>query len=303
MTPLRHVSPFDPSYPSRLRSLARPPDSLTVRGGDLEAPRTVAIVGSRQASGEAVDFSRRLAAALVRSGAVVVSGGAIGIDAAAHRGALDEGGRTWAVAGTGCDHCFPPAHVSLFDAIGSGPGAMVWPFAPSSAARPGGFILRNRVLVALSDAVVVAQAGPRSGALRAADCARRQRKPLWVVPASPWSSGFEGSRMLLDQGVRPLADVEAFMKTLELDTRLRPTSTAAEPPGGATMDPIQSAVLCATSSVPIHLDEIAEKAHVPVQVAAAALLTLALEAVVVEDPPGSFRRTTTLQSLKTTKKS
>ena len=263
-----------------------------MRGGDLEAPRTVAIVGSRQASGEAVDFSRRLAAALVRSGAVVVSGGAIGIDAAAHRGALDEGGRTWAVAGTGCDHCFPPAHASLFDAIGSGPGAMVWPFAPSSAARPGGFILRNRVLVALSDAVVVAQAGPRSGALRAADCARRQRKPLWVVPASPWSSGFEGSRMLLDQGVRPLADVEAFMKTLELDTRLRPTSTAAEPPGGATMD--SDSIRGSTRSPRVcrltWLAEIAEKADVPVQVAAAALLTLALENVVVEGPPASFRR-------------
>ncbi len=291
MTPLRHLSPFDASYPSRLRSLARPPASLTVRGGSLEAARTVAIVGSRRASGSAIDFARRLAGVLVRSGAVVVSGGALGIDAAAHRGALEEGGRTWAIAGTGCEHCFPPAHASLFEAIGAGPGVMVWPFAPSSAARPGGFILRNRVLVALSDAVVVAQAGSRSGALRAAECARGLKKALWVVPASPWSAGFEGSRLLLEQGVRPLADVRTFMKTLALETKLRSGSAAAEPTRGrTTLDPIQSAVLCATSSVPIHLDEIAEKAHVPVQAAAAALLTLALEAVVVEDPPGSFRR-------------
>jgi DNA processing protein len=293
VTPLLHLTPLDPTYPSRLRALSRPPASLTVRGGPLEAPRAVAIVGSRQACGEAVYFSRCLAAMIVRSGAVVVSGGALGIDAAAHRGALEEGGRTWAVAGTGCEHCFPSEHASLFDAIGAGPGAMVWPFPPASAARAGGFVLRNRVLVALSDAVIVAQAGCRSGALRAAECARALNKPLWVVPAPPWAAGFEGSRILLEEGVRPLTDTTRFLKALELsfdDQRPRASSTTAEAHGPGPLDPIQSAVLCATSSVPIHLDEIAQKAHATVQAAAAALLTLALEAVVVEGPPGFYRR-------------
>jgi DNA processing protein len=230
---------------------------------------------------------------IVRSGAVVVSGGALGIDAAAHRGALEEGGRTWAVAGTGCQHCFPSEHASLFDAIGAGPGAMVWPFAPASAARAGGFVLRTRVLVALSDAVIVAQAGCRSGALRAAECARALKKPLWVVPAPPWAAGFAGSRILLEEGVRPLTDTTTFLKILELffdEQRPRASSTTAEARGPGPTDPIQSAVLCATSSVPIHLDEIAQKAHATVQAAAAALLTLALEAVVVEGPPGFYRR-------------
>ncbi len=293
MTPLLHLTPLDPAYPSRLRSLSRPPASLAVRGGSLEAPRAVAIVGSRQACSEAIYFSRRLAAMIVRGGAVVVSGGALGIDAAAHRGALEEGGRTWAVAGTGCEHCFPSEHASLFDAIGAGPGAMVWPFAPASAARAGGFVLRNRVLVAFSDAVIIVQAGRRSGALRAAKCARALKKPLWVVPAPPWAAGFEGSRMLLEEGVRPLTDAAAFLKALELsfgEQRPRARSPTGEAGRPGPTDPIQSAVLCATSSGPIHLDEIAQKAHATVQAAAAALLTLALEAVVVEGPPGFYRR-------------
>jgi DNA processing protein len=234
-----------------------------------------------------------LATALVRAGVVVVSGGALGIDAAAHQAALDAGGRTWAVAGTGCEHCFPSEHATLFDAIGRGPGAMIWPFPPARAARAGGFVLRNRVLVALSDAVVVVQAGYPSGALRAAHCARTLQKPLWVVPASPWATGFEGSRLLLGDGVRPLTSVDAFLQTLDLSE-----DPASAPPDSAgtkrlvarPMDPIESAVLRAISKAPLHLDEIALEAHVAIQAAAAALLTLALEAVVVEGPPGFFRR-------------
>jgi DNA processing protein len=278
-----HLTPLDPRYPSRLRSLARSPASLTVRGGSLEAARAIAIVGSRDASAHAEAFARELAATLVLAHVVVVSGGALGIDAAAHQGALDAGGRTWAVAGTGCEHCFPPQHAGLFERIGQGPGAMIWPFAPARAARPGSFLLRNRVLVALADAVVVAQAGLPSGALRAAECARSWSKPLWVVPAPPWATGFAGSRQLLDQGVRPLTSIDAFLQTLSLHQN----SAARDV---LPLTPIQSAVLHATSGAPLHLDDIAAGAHVAIQAAAAALLTLALEAVVVEGPPGFFRR-------------
>jgi DNA processing protein len=263
-----------------------------VLGGPIEASHTVAIVGSRHANADAQAFARELSATLARAGAVVVSGGALGIDAAAHRGALDVGGRTWAVAGTGCEHCFPPAHADLFAAIGDGPGAMVWPFPPSSPARSGAFLIRNRVLVALSDAVIVAQAGIPSGALRAAECARLAGKPLWVVPAPPWATEFAGSLQLLQEGVRPLANVEAFLETLKLPRRQalvpEPSERSNAPP--VKMDPIQSVVLEATLNVPLHLDAIAGRAHVTAQVAAVALLTLALEAVVVEGPPGFFRR-------------
>jgi DNA processing protein len=159
----------------------------------------VAVVGSRAALPEALTFARDLGSALARAGAVVVSGGAVGVDAHAHEGALDANGRTWAIAGTGQDHCYPPEHAALFDRIGKGPGAMVWPFEAHYGHRSG-FLARNRVLVALADAVVVVQAGIPSGALHAAAWARKLDKPLWVVPAAPWMKEFAGSRLLLEKG-------------------------------------------------------------------------------------------------------
>jgi DNA processing protein len=277
------LSPLDPRYPSRLRRLADAPASLTTCGGSLEADRVVAIVGSRKATDDASSFARDLAAILVRLGVVVVSGGALGIDAAAHRGALDAGGRTWAVAGTGQGHVFPEVHAGLFQEIARGPGAMIWPFAPDYRHRSA-FLARNRVLVALADSVVVVQAGFPSGALRAAAVARTLGKPLWVVPAPPWLDAFRGSRMLLDRGARPLLFVEGFLGSLGLAPAAR-LHDSVRP-----LEPSETAALKGMSTVPLHLDEIASRASLPAHSAAAALLTLTLENVVVEGPPGFFRR-------------
>jgi DNA processing protein len=282
-----HLVPLDARYPSRLRSLARPPSFLSIRGGPLDADRVVAVVGSRLAHPEAQAFAVHLAATLTGAGAVVASGGAAGIDAAAHRGALDAGGRTWVVAGTGCEHCFPPEHAALFDRVAHGPGAMVWPFPPPSEARAGSFVARNKVLVAISDAVVVVQAGFPSGALNAAAAARRLGRPLWVVPPPPWlGSAFDGSRRLLDQGARPLQSVEPFLRGLGL-APAGPVAASKPPP--RPLSEAETAVLAATSAAPLHLDEIASRAHSPAPAVMAALLTLALEDVVVEGPPGFFR--------------
>jgi DNA processing protein len=276
----RHVSPLDPAYPPRLRALAKPPSVLGIAGGTLDAARAVAVVGSRECAADASAFARDLARNLARAGVAVVSGGALGIDAAAHEGALDAGGRTWAVAGTGCERCFPPDHDALFARIAEGPGCMVWPFAPAVGVHPGCFIARNRVLVALADAVVVVQAGARSGALNAAATARRMRRPLWVVPTPPWMKGFDGSHALLHSGARPLTSIARLLASLDPDARH----------ALSTRSPAESAVLRATSQNPLHLDAIALRAQVAARAASAALLTLALENVVVEGPPGFFRR-------------
>jgi DNA processing protein len=287
-----HLTALDPQYPSRLRGLTDAPASLTTCGGSLEADRVVAIVGSRDATPAASVFARDLASTLARLGVVVVSGGALGIDAAAHRGALAAGGRTWAVAGTGHGAVFPEQHAGLFDEIARGPGAMIWPFAPDYRHRSA-FLARNRVLVALADAVVVVQAGFPSGALRAASVARTLGRPLWVVPAPPWLDGFRGSRLLLDRGgARPLLFVDAFLATLGL-LALRgvaPPQAVEHVPPARPLNQSEAAALNATSTAPLHLDEIASRAALSAQAASAALLTLALENVVVEGPPGFFTR-------------
>jgi DNA processing protein len=298
MTERVHLTPLDPRYPSRLRAFEVAPVSMTVQGGSTEAFLAVAVVGSRRPTRGARRYAHHLAENLAAAGVVVVSGGALGIDGAAHHGALAAGGRTWAVAPTGHERCFPPDHAGLFAEIARGPGAMIWPFPPRFFHRSS-FHTRNRVLVALSDSVVVVQAGFRSGALHAASWARRLNKPLWVVPVAPWVQGFEGSRRLLERGALPLTSTHLLLGSLGvLAPRNRPRSTGVTGgsyPGlqlGAAPDLSEHEfkALAAISTEPRHADAIAASAGMSPQATTAALLTLALENVVVEGPPGFFRR-------------
>ncbi|HSY20701.1 MAG TPA: DNA-processing protein DprA [Polyangiaceae bacterium] len=296
------VTPLDPRYPSRLRFAAGAPASITFRGGSLEAERVVAIVGSRDADHDALEFAARLAGELAQLGVVIASGGAIGIDRAAHEGTLAVGGRTWVVAPTGHLRCYPPVHADLFETIARGPGAVLWPFSPDAHFRSA-FVVRNRVLVTLSDAVVVVQAREGSGALNAARWARNLKRPLWVVPAAPWADGFAGSHKLLAEGVRPLTSLAVLMASLGLAGPPIPAdgamaSASPEADGGSdrlpllprALSPSELRVLRALSHVPLHIDGVATKARLDAQATGVALLTLALEDVVVEGPPGFFRR-------------
>jgi DNA processing protein len=293
-----------PDYPSKLRALTRPPERLVVQGGSLEASRVVAVVGTRKAYDGAVHFAEQLAGALARAGVVVASGGATGIDAAAHRGALAAGGRTWAVTATGRNHCFPAEHADLYRQIAEGPGAMVWPFDDDVAALPGNFHRRNGVLVGLADAVVIVQAGAPSGTLNTAAWAKRYERPVWAVPGPPWDEGFTGCRAAIDAGARVVTsmagllrdlDVEAtetlqLALTLEPPPRSRPSKPVAPP---AIVPPTDAAGLAlweACDGKPRHIDEIADAARVCARTAATRLLTLALENVLVEGPDGFYRR-------------
>ncbi len=294
MTEIEHLTPLEPRYPSRLRALRKPP-LLSARGGSLEAPCVVAIVGSREAHEQTLAYAASLARELVEAGAVVASGGAVGIDGAAHAGALEAGGRTWLVAGSGCLHCFPRSHAGLYDAIASGPGAVLWPFAPETPPASAAFRARNKVLACLADAVVVVQAGERSGALHAAGCAQRLGKPLWVVSVPPWleDAGFEGSLQLVRDGTaQVLTSTPSFLRTLGI-SRASPAAQSRSIPLKRPLSVDESAVIEALASArrdPLHLDEITALAGLSPQTARAVLLTLALENVVVEGPPGFFRR-------------
>jgi DNA processing protein len=190
---MARMTPDDSSYPAALKALASPPDLTTSR--DLPVGLTaIAIVGTREPIPEARELAYELGRAVAAAGAVVVSGGAVGIDRAAHEGALAADGVTLAVVGTGKDHVFPAEHADLYERIAASRGAMVWPFPDDRGPRTAGFLRRNGVLVALSSAVVVVQAGKRSGALNAASWARRLGRTLWVVPQAPWAAAGRGHR-------------------------------------------------------------------------------------------------------------
>ncbi|MGO8999405.1 MAG: DNA-processing protein DprA [Polyangiaceae bacterium] len=297
----RRLAPDDPTYPERLCALSAPP--ILAIDGDLgTAARVVAVVGTRTPSPEAEGFAFALAGALTRAGAVVVSGGAVGVDAAAHRGALAAGGRTWAVAPTGRSHCFPKEHDDLYRQIARGPGAMLWPFADDVPPMLGNFPRRNGVLVALSDAVVLIQAGAPSGSLNAARWARKLGREVWAVPGPPWDPRFTGCRAAIDAGARVLTSSNGLLAALglapqkektdrtQLGLTLGDAAAPPSPPSPPIDDAAGQALWAACSAQPRHIDEIAENARLCVTTALTRLLTLALENVLVEGPEGFYRR-------------
>jgi DNA processing protein len=192
-------------YPAKLERVRRPPASLWCVGRLPSAARpAVAIVGSRAASAAGREAAGALARALATS-VEVISGGALGVDAAAHEGALACGGATFAVLGSGPDVVYPDRHAALFTRI-TGAGGLVSEHAPGTPPRSKHFPTRNRIIVGLCDAVVVVEAQPRSGALITARLARQAGVTLLARPGSA------GTEALLRDGAAGLcqspSDVE-----------------------------------------------------------------------------------------------
>jgi DNA processing protein len=178
------VEPNAPTFPAALRQLPKPPDRLWLTGrlprGD---ERLLALVGARAASAESCRRAERLAAAAVAGGFGVVSGGALGVDAAAHRGALAAGGVTFAVLGCGVDVVYPDRHGPLFGEIARSGGVMS-EYAPGTPPRAGQFPVRNRLVAALAEATIVVEASRASGALITARLARGLGRRVLAVPGS-----------------------------------------------------------------------------------------------------------------------
>ena len=219
------ITPDDARYPLRLRDLERPPDPLWIDGDHtaLDA-RCIAIVGTRRMTAYGERVARELAKACAAAGVVVVSGLAQGIDSAAHRGAIDAGGRTVAVLGEG---------IALFLATVRGrrrplapriraSGALVSEYAPSFCARPWTFAKRNATIAALAELVVVVEAGEGSGALITAEHARRLGRPLFAVPGPLGSAASVGTNALIASGDgRALVGAAALVEALGLRASTR----------------------------------------------------------------------------------
>lgn len=194
---LRVVALGDAEYPARLTAIEMPPPALFVRGSlqPLAAQHVVAVVGTRRPSPPGRRVASRIATGLARAGATVVSGLAIGIDGAAHAACVTEGKPTIAFIGGGHAVLFPRAHDRLADAIVDGGGAVISEYAPRVEPSRGTFPQRNRLISGSADAVVVVEAGARSGALVTASWALEQGRECFVVPGSidsPTAAGCNG---------------------------------------------------------------------------------------------------------------
>ena len=205
----------DAVYPELLRHIAHPPIALFVRGDvtTLQRP-AVAIVGARAATTAACTWTRHVAADLVRCGVAVWSGLARGIDAAAHRGALDAGGPTGAVLGCGPDIVYPPEHAALADEVACR-GLVVSEFPPGTPPRAWHFPQRNRILAGLASGVVVVQAEPKSGALVTARHAIDENREVMAMPGEVGDPRSRGPHRLLREGavlVESASDVLAALR-------------------------------------------------------------------------------------------
>ncbi|MEO8257407.1 MAG: DNA-processing protein DprA [Acidobacteriota bacterium] len=241
----------DAAYPPALAAIADPPPVLWTRGSRaaLERP-AVAIVGSRAASPYAIEVAERLAADLAACGLTIVSGLARGVDAAAHRGALSAGGATVAVLGCGADIVYPREHAGLARAI-EPDGLIISELIPGTPPRPQFFPQRNRIISGLSRAVVIVEAGERSGSLITARCALEQGRDVLAVPGNVLSGRNRGGHALLKDGARI---VESADDVLEEIVGL--AAPAARPVAAASADPV---LACLTPGEACDLDGIAER--------------------------------------------
>jgi len=277
------------AYPARLAAVADPPAVLYLAGDAtcLTAP-AVAVVGSRRASSHGMRFARHLAAQLAEAGFTVVSGLAQGIDAAAHRGALDApAGSTVAVFGCGLDRVYPPSHVSLANAVRER-GAWVSEFPMGADPGRHHFPRRNRVISGLSLGVVVVEASERSGSLITAGCALEQGREVFAVPGLPGSFNSQGAHRLLRDGARlvesaadVLEELGAAAAATACDRRGVPR---AEP--SAELQPLWQTL----EDAPRHMDELAAAAGVGAGQASAGLMELVLGGYAEQWPGNRFSR-------------
>jgi DNA processing protein len=272
----------DPAYPPALRDLHDPPLAVFLRGAAALPPpadrRAVAIVGARRPTDAGLRLARRLAGFAATSGLAVVSGMALGIDAAAHAGALDAGGLTVAVLGCGTDIAYPRRHRGLYARIVEH-GLAVSEYPPGTAPAPWRFPARNRLIAALAGTLVVVEARARSGALITADHALDLGRDVVAVPGAAGSSSSAGTNGLIKSGAGLVEDEADLAVWLGVDPPDGP-----EPPA----DPRARAVLERLSGQPAYADDIAAAAGIGPGSTAALLSRLEIDGWLARDASGRY---------------
>jgi len=226
----REVSPDSPEWPVGLEKLEEPP-TIFVDGTLSEAPG-IAVVGSRQATRYGIDLAESYGAALARVGWTVVSGLARGIDAAAHRGCLRSGGHAVAVLGCGIDVCYPRENRGLFDQIRESGGAIISEYKAGAPPERWRFPARNRIIAAISVAVVVVESARRGGALITARLGGEMGRELFAVPGDVGRPASEGCNLLIRDGAAMVLGPADLIEAISITGVGPPPGRAGAPPPG-----------------------------------------------------------------------
>ena len=266
----------DDGYPRLLKEIDQPPPVLYVRGEVLpEDEWAVAVVGTRRITGYGRQVTVDIGAALARSGLTVVSGLARGVDAAAHQSTLDAGGRTLAVLGSGVDRIYPPEHRRMAEQIIT-QGAVISDYPPGTPPEAANFPPRNRIISGLARAVIVVEAGKRSGALITATFAAEQGREVFAVPGNITAPQSKGTNYLVQQGARPLLEVRDVLETLDMAMVKEQRNARAILP----TDAIEAHIYSVLGQEPVHVDEIRARANMPIEKVSAALVMMELKGMV-----------------------
>jgi DNA processing protein len=286
----------DPRYPERLRQLEGAPLALFVVGDpELLALPQLAIVGSRNPTPAGLENAKAFAESLAAAGLVITSGLALGIDAAAHEGALAGKGLTLAICGTGLDRVYPARHRDLAHAIAQH-GALVSEFPPGTPPLAANFPRRNRLISGLSLGVLVVEAALQSGSLITARLATSQGREVFAIPGSIHNPLARGCHRLLRDGAKLVESAQDILEEIGplLDLPLVREGLAgshlAESPANAAPDPEYHQLLAALGHEPTRIDQLVERTGLTADVVASMLLILELQGVVTLSPGGHYHR-------------
>ncbi|QWT47040.1 DNA-processing protein DprA [Azospira inquinata] len=290
------VTLADAAYPRLLLQTEDPPSLLYVKGRlDLLNTPALAVVGSRNASPQGEQDARAFAATLARQGLTIVSGMALGIDAAAHRGALAENGNTIAVIGTGIDRIYPARNRDLALALAE-KGALISEFPLGTPAVAHNFPRRNRIIAGLSLGCLVVEGAVESGSLITARLTGEQGKEVFAIPGSIHSPLSKGCHRLIKQGAKLVECAQDVLEELKLTVPPPPSDPEPDIPSPpqepSSAFPEEAPVLAALGFDPVSLDTLVQRTGLTADALYAILVRMELAGEVASLPGGRFQRLT-----------
>jgi DNA processing protein len=291
----RWVDADAPGWPERLGHLDHPPRGFWQVGAIGPTSPSVAVVGSRRATFGGLEIAQSIGRELGAAGIQVISGMALGIDAAAHGGALDAGGSTIAVLGCGVDICYPSRHVDLRDRILAA-GAVISEEPAGTLPLRYHFPKRNRIIAALAHAVVVVEATERSGALSTARWAADLGREILAVPGSIRARQSSGTNLLIRDGARPFLGIGDLFQAVPALGMTVPAGVFDARPEAARdglerFSPPLREILARMGSQPVHPDQVGVALGLSASVVATRLGALELAGAVMSLPGGLVART------------
>lgn len=275
---IRFITPLDQEYPRRLRHMYDYPMGLYVKGElpDEEKP-SAAVIGARSCTAYGQQTAEYMGRELAAAGVEIISGLALGIDAAGHRGAISGGGRTFGVLGCGINICYPRANYALYGQVVK-QGGILTEYPPDTGPLAMNFPLRNRIISGLSDVVLVIEARKRSGSLITAEAGLEQGKDIFALPGRITDALSEGCNSLIQAGAAILTSPADVLNVLGIAYKKSPDIGEKNEKGLAK---IEKMVYSCLDSEPLHLEQIAVMTGLSVSRAMSALLELELGGLAV----------------------